>query len=193
MNGATPATSYCSSGYGRAVVSFRHATNSHYDDSIEIGDCNSSSSSNPYTWSIQLRPGTYAVSVTGENYSALPHWDIVINSSFSVSAATANVALNVVDPVKVSVSGTVTMNGATPATSYCSSGYGRAVVNFNHATNSHYDDSIEIGDCSSSSSSNTYTWSLALRPGIYRVSVTGENYSALPHWSIVVVDRLTVQ
>jgi protein involved in polysaccharide export with SLBB domain len=189
LNGAVPATSYCSSSYIRARVKFTHASNSHYDTTVDVGNC--VATSDAYAWTTGLRPGTYSVSVSGGNYSALPSWEVVVNPAFIVSGAQSNVVLNVTDALKVTVSGTVTLNGSVPATSYCSSSYIRARVKFTHESNSHYDTTVDIGNCVSTS--DTYSWTAQLRPGTYSVIVSGGNYSALPSWEITVADRLVVR
>ena len=148
----------------------------------------------PYAWTVNLRPGTYRVTVQGENYSALPQWSIEVATSMVVTAATSNVTFNVDDPLAVKVSGVITLNGGLPATSGCySTGttYRRASLVFTHSTNSHYSDSTLVPDCVKAT--DPYAWTVNLRPGVYDVTVQGENYSALPQWSVNVATRLRVQ
>ena len=189
LNGGIPATGYCSSSYSRATVKFTHASNNHYDTTVTIGNC--VSTTDVYTWTTGLRPGTYSVTVSGGYYSALPGWEVMVNPAFTVSAGQSNVVLNVTDPVKVAVSGTVTLNGGIPATSYCSSSYSRATVKFTHETDRHYDATVTIGNCVSTT--DTYAWTTMLRPGTYGITVSGGYYSGLPSWEVPVVDRLVVR
>ncbi len=194
LNGGLPATDYCGGStnpYPRAVLIFTHATNPHYNATTSVADC--IKATDPYAWSLALRPGTYKVTVMGRNYSALPDWSIEVAAALTVTAAVSNLAFNIDDPATVKVSGAVTLNGGLPATDYCGGStnpYPRATLVFTHATNAHYNATTSVADCTKLS--DPYAWSVDLRPGTYKVAVTGKNYSALPNWSVEVAPALVV-
>jgi len=180
FNGAQP-TSSCSSS-DRATITFTSASNSNYNTSMVV-PCNGATT--PFAFTGQLYPSTYSVSVRG-GLSNLPGWAIVTNPSLTITSAISNLTLNVVQAPAVTVSGTVTHNGAQP-TSNCSSS-DRATVTFTSAANSNYNTSVVV-PCNGATT--PFAWTAQLYPSTYSVSVRG-GLSSLPGWSIVTNPSLTI-
>jgi hypothetical protein len=125
-------------------------------------------------------PGTYKVSVTGE-YSNIPTAPYVANPSLALTTSQSNVALDV---QSVTVSGTVTVNGAAPvATASCNADYGVALVTLVETTYGYQ--FTAIVPCENDA------WTATVYPGTYRITVEGE-YSNIPPAGEVVVDRITL-
>ncbi|MBI3185675.1 MAG: hypothetical protein HYZ28_26345 [Myxococcales bacterium] len=180
LNGGQP-TSNCSTS-DRATVYFKSAANPNYDASISV-PCNGATT--PFTFSGQVYPSTFEVSVRG-GLSNLPSWTVVVNTSLTINAPTSGLTLNVVQPPKVPVSGVVTLNGAQP-TSNCSTS-DRATVYFKSAANPNYDTFIAV-PCNGATT--PFTFSGQVYPSTYEISVRG-GLSSLPSWTVVIVDRLQI-
>lgn len=124
-----------------------------------------------------LFPGTYAVNVegTGSANTNLPRASYQAAAAFVVGAPLAG---QIFDVKTVVVSGTVTLNGATPAHvgTACSSspGLDKARVVFQDKAKSTF---ISVGiPCSSAS----FAYSIVVFPGTYEVRVEGTSFSNLP-------------
>jgi hypothetical protein len=161
VNGAAPvATASCNDDYGVAQVTLVETTYGY--EFTAIVPCASNA------WTATAYPGTYRVSVTGE-YSNIPSAPYVANPSLALTTSKSNVALDV---ESVTVSGTVSVNGAAPvATASCNDDYGVAEVTFVETTYGY--EFTAIVPCASNA------WTATVYPGTYRVSVTGE-YSNIP-------------
>ncbi|MHB8877888.1 MAG: hypothetical protein ACYC8T_29695, partial [Myxococcaceae bacterium] len=66
------------SGYDRASIVFDHATDTRYDATLSVPYC--SGSNTPFSFTGQLYPGTYKVTVRKSSYDTnnLPSWDSVV-------------------------------------------------------------------------------------------------------------------
>jgi hypothetical protein len=161
VNGAAPvATVSCNDDYGIAEVTFIETTYGY--EFTAIVPCANNA------WTATVYPGTYKVSVTGE-YSNLPTAAYVANPTLALTTSQSNVALDV---QSVTVSGTVTVNGAAPvATVSCNDDYGVAEVTLVETTYGY--EFTAIVPCANNS------WTATVYPGTYKVSVTGE-YSNVP-------------
>jgi hypothetical protein len=127
----------------------------------------------PATFSTWLYPGTYRVSVEGDN-SDLPHQNYAADTGLVVSAPISNLAYDV---KTYTVSGAVTLNGANPVSnsSSCSATEdARGSVALTETTYG-YAFSAPLQGCTNTPA----TFSLAVYPGTYQVSVVG-NDSNLP-------------
>ncbi|HEX6836414.1 MAG TPA: hypothetical protein VF334_07555, partial [Polyangia bacterium] len=116
LNGAAP-TANCpsaSAAYSKAAVHLTDKKNGYRFD-VPI-----TCAATDWSWSGAVFPGSYVVTVDGgDGYSNLPQTAFVANSSLAVNNDVSNQALDV---KTFTVSGTITLNGATPAqTSYCMS------------------------------------------------------------------------
>jgi hypothetical protein len=200
-NGAQPVVTSCSyvsfqgmNQYIAATLSFTHATDSRFD-AVWVVPCSNSSTTN-WTFSAQLYPGTYSVTVKKSGQSNLPSWDTVANPSLSVSGP-MSVTLEVPVPPLHTVSGSVTRNGAQPVVTSCGyvsfqgmNQYIAAILTFTHLTDARFS-STAVVPCSSSSATN-WTYSTQLYPGTYSVTVKKSGQSNLPAWDTVAVERLQV-
>ena len=184
-NGTLPVSSKCEPsnqiGLGRVRL-----TSPNRDAYARIDSC--TNVSDPYAWSMKLPAGTYAVSVTGETYSALPHWPVLVNSQLVVNADQANLVLNVVDPLWVAVSGSITVNSAAGTSTSC--GGKRAEVVFTDVANDHNEQRVVVGACTHPN--DPFSWATTLRPGTYRVVVAGESGTSVPPFDVVVNDHFVV-
>ncbi len=138
------------------------------------------------TFSVALFPGTYEVSVEGKStYTNLPNARTVIVPSLAVSAAVSNQTL---DAKVVSVSGTVTLNGAQPMTkNNCTGSSTKATVIFRDEAK--FTDIRVNVPCTAA----PFAFDAKLFPGTYSVRVDGDTYySNLPGTPVLVADGFTV-
>ncbi|MFZ5442305.1 MAG: hypothetical protein ACOZQL_20015 [Myxococcota bacterium] len=193
INNTTP-TALTSCGNWQ-YIQFKHLTDSRYDTTARFGvGSGSCTYGTAWTWSAQLYPGTYKVTVEQDNNtSALPEWDTEVLPSFTVQAAQSGVVLNVLVPTQHTVSGTVRVNGATPAALTSCGNW--QYIQFKHVTDSRYDTTARFGVGSGSCTYGTaWTWTAQLYPGTYKVTVEQDNNtSALPEWNTEVLPSFTVQ
>ncbi len=177
LNGSQP-TSTCSSA-DRATVRFEDASRG-YTFNIAV-PCNGGTT--PFTFNGSVYPGDYRVSVIG-GLSNLPQGTpFIANQALTVSGNVSNLTLNV---QSFTVSGVVTLNGAQP-TSTCSSA-DRATVRMEDSQRG-YTFNIPV-PCNGGSSVFTFTG--AVYPGTYRVSVIG-GLSNLPQGTPYIANQaLTV-
>ena len=82
LNGVDPVAATCTTStyYTRATVAFEHTTDSRFDQTLYVGTC--ANTTDPFTFTGQLYPGTYKVTVakyTGSYAlgSNLPGWTTV--------------------------------------------------------------------------------------------------------------------
>ena len=141
-----------------------------------------------FAWTGVVFPGTYKVIVSGDsNYSSLPSQGFVANAELDVSADQQNVALDV---KTASVGGTVTLNGAMPATTAACTGNAsaaKATVHLVDSTDGYLFD-LDV-PCSSS----TFAWGGTVFPGTYAVVVEGDpTYSSVPSASYTANGALIV-
>ncbi|MBL8952675.1 MAG: hypothetical protein JNK82_17985, partial [Myxococcaceae bacterium] len=98
-------------------IDFTHTTDNRFNGGAYVR-CTGASTTHPFTFSTELYPGTYKVTVRApdsyDQASNLPRWSTVVNPGFVVSGAMANVTLEVPVPALHAVSGRITRNGATP-------------------------------------------------------------------------------
>ncbi|MGZ3406099.1 MAG: hypothetical protein ACXVAN_06610 [Polyangia bacterium] len=146
-------------------------------------------SSSTFSWSGQVFPATYAVSVAGgQGYSNLPDQAFVANGALDVSGNVSNQALDV---KTAAVGGSLTLNSAAPSTTTACNPNPTATkadVHFVDAT-SGYSFAVPVA-CSSAN----FAWSGVVFPGTYRISVAGASgYSNLPSEGYLVTPRLKVQ
>ena len=194
-NGVSPVVTNCSwvtfngtSQYVAAYLSFVHATDTRYNSSAVV-PCASSTTS-AWTFSTQLYPGTYKVTVQKTGQSNLPVWDTVANAAFAVTGPQSGVVFEVPVPPQHATTGSVTRNGSAPVVTNCSwvtfngtSQYVAAYLNFVHATDTRYNSSAVV-PCASATTS-AWTFSTLLYPGTYRVTVQKTGQSNLPVWDTV--------
>ncbi|MHB8873235.1 MAG: hypothetical protein ACYC8T_06065, partial [Myxococcaceae bacterium] len=173
LNGATPAnvTTNCTS-YPNDVKASVVFSDSSKGYSVTADILCSSAN---FAFSTQLFPGTYEVRVRGSSYSNVPTASYEAASGYVVSAALSN---QVFDVKTFTVSGRVTLNGATPAnvTTNCTSYPNdvKASVVFTDSSKG-YSVTADIL-CSSAS----FAFSTQLFPGTYVVRVRGSSYSNVP-------------
>ena len=183
LNGATP-TSSCSS-VSRATVRFTDSVKG-YNFSYDVPCPNGGGASGaPFTFTGAIFPGTYRVTVSG-GLSNLPTQQYVISESFPVSSDVLNQSLDVITH---QAGGTVLLNGANP-TSSCSS-VSRATVRFTDSVkgyNFSYDVPCPVGGGASGA---PFTFSGAIFPGTYRVTVSG-GLSNLPTQQYVISESFPV-
>ena len=155
LNGAAPVPiSGCSSSYGIATVTLTETTNGYsFQQTVP---CTSNA------WNLTVYPGTYRAEVQGVE-SNLPGTGYVASSAIALTAAQSNIVLDV---KTVTVSGTVTLNGAAPVPiSGCSSSYGIATVTLTETTNGY--SFQQTVPCTSNA------WNVTVYPGTYRAEVQG--------------------
>ncbi len=178
LNGANPASnqSDCavtSAGHPRGSVTLVETTQG-YSFAANLQGCTNTTA----TFSAAVYPGTYQVAVSGL-YSDLPELAYVASSALAVNAPVADLALDVkTGPV----SGTVTLNGANPASgsSNCAvtatgTNYGRGAVTLTETTQG-YSYTASLQGCTNT----TATFSTVVYPGTYEVTVGGALFSDLP-------------
>ncbi len=183
LNGAAPTTT-CTTGstYSKAAVHLTDAKQGYRFD-LPV-----SCSQADFSWSGNVYPGTYAVTVDGgSGYSNLPRQAFVANSALAVQSAVTGQALDV---QTVTVAGNVTLNGAAPApTQYCTTypTATQATVHLSDATRGY------LFDIAIPCNATALAWSGTVFPGTYRVTVTGQQtYSTLPTAAFVAQDGLAV-
>ncbi len=189
-NGMDPGATLCSTST-RAQLTFTNSADARFNASTTVAGC--AATTDPYTFSVDLYPGTYRVTVDRgtSGGSTLPTWSTVANPAFVVSAPATNVVFDVPVPPQHTVSGRVTKNGADPGATLCSTST-RAELQFTHLTDSRFNATTTVPGCSMTT--DPYTFTIALYPGVYRVTVSRgtSGGSTLPSWSTVVVPRLQV-
>ena len=172
LDGAAPvATAACQQNDGNLVnVRF---TNNATGAEFSVGSpCTSNA------WAMTIFPGTYKVEVQGY-YSNVPYAWFVANNALVVTTAQANLTLDV---KTVTVSGTVTLNGAVPvATAACQQNDGSLVnVQFTNATTG--------VTFTTSTPCTSNAWSMTIFPGVYKLEVQGY-YSNVPYaWFLAYED-----
>jgi hypothetical protein len=184
LNGSAPAqTQFCMSSPAstQATVTLTDATNG-YAFSFAV-PC----SSTTLAWSGSVFPGNYRITVAGQpSYSTLPDSAFVAKDAQALTAAAANVALDV---KTANVGGSITLNAAAPTTDpSCTNSPSsqKAVVRLTDAKHGYAFDLPVL--CSSSS----FAWSGQVFPGTYTVSVGGGNYSNLPDQPFLANSALVV-
>ncbi|MBM4782930.1 MAG: hypothetical protein GQE15_35070, partial [Archangiaceae bacterium] len=183
LNGINP-TSSCTSA-SRATVRFTDSTKGYafaYDVPCPVGG---GASGAPFNFSGAIFPGTYRVTVAG-GLSNLPTVQYVISEAFPVTGNVLSQSLNVVTH---QASGTVLLNGINP-TSSCTSA-SRATVRFTDSTKGYafsYDVACPVGGGASGA---PFTFSGAIFPGTYRVTVAG-GLSNLPTQQYVISEAFPV-
>jgi hypothetical protein len=183
LNGAAP-TASCptSSTYSKAAVHLTDAKQGYrFDVAVPCSQAD-------FSWTANVYPGTYAVTVDGgSGYSNLPQEAFVANAALAVSADVTGQALAV---QTVTVGGTVTLNGTAPAqTQYCMS-YPSSTQAYVHLTDSQKGYAFDFAiPCSST----TLAWTGTVYPGNYKITVAGQqSYSNLPDSAFVAKDALAV-
>jgi alpha-D-ribose 1-methylphosphonate 5-triphosphate synthase subunit PhnG len=184
LNGAAP-TASCpavSAAYTKAVVHLSDKKSGYHFD-IPVG-CDQTD----WAWSGAVFPGTYAVSVDGgDGYSNLPQTAFVANPSLAVNNGVSGQALDV---KTFTVSGTITLNGTTPAqTQFCMGDPSatQATVRLTDS-NDGYSFSFDV-----LCSATTLAWTGTIFPGSYRISVAGApSYSTLPDSAFVAKDGMAI-
>lgn len=160
LNGALP-VSTCSSA-SPATVNLQETTYG-YNLNIPV-PCGTG-----FAWSGVVYPGTYKVAVLGNSYANLPQGSAyVVDPALSLTAGRTGLSLDV---KTVTLSGKVTLNGATPAAT-CSSASPATVILQDAAQG--YSLSVPV-PCNS-----MFAWSGTVYPGTYKVLVAGNSYSNLP-------------
>jgi len=184
LNGSAPAqTQYCMTypTSTQATVTLTDASNG-YAFSFAV-PC----SSTTLAWTGSVFPGNYRITVAGQpSYSTLPDSAFVAKDAQALTAATANLALDV---KTANVAGSITLNAAAPTTDpSCTQDPSaqKAVVRLTDAKHGYAFDLPVL--CSSSS----FAWSGQVFPGTYTVSVGGGNYSNLPDQPFVANSALVV-
>ncbi len=177
-------------------LDFTNTADSRFSASTYIG-CNGRSTSS-WMYSLQLYPGTYRVVATRDSLTSssnLPAWTTTVDMGLVVSAPrTANFDIPV--PAQHTVSGVVTRNGVAPAVTSPSCVQGSDSVlrlDFTNTADSRFNASTYIG-CNGRSTSS-WTYSLQLHPGTYRVVATRDTLtfsSNLPAWTTTVEMGLVV-
>jgi hypothetical protein len=183
LNGAAPMTTAACTGNpgaAKATVHLVDATDGYRFD-LDV-PCSAAT----FQWGGVVFPGTYAVSVAGdETYSDVPPTPFVANAALAISGTAANQALDI---KTVTAAGTVTLNGAAPV-STCpdATTYSKAAVHLTDAKHGYRFDFPIL--CSQTD----YAWSGAVYPGTYVVSVDGgDGYSSLPDSAYVANAALAV-
>jgi len=184
LNGAAP-TASCpavSAAYTKAVVHLSDKKSGYHFD-IPVG-CDQTD----WAWSGAVFPGTYAVSVDGgDGYSNLPQTAFVANPSLAVNNGVSGQALDV---KTFTVSGTITLNGTTPAqTQFCMGDPSatQATVRLTDSNNG-YSFGFDV-----LCSATTLAWTGTIFPGSYRISVAGApSYSTLPDSAFVAKDGMAI-
>jgi len=126
----------------------------------------------PFTFEGDVFPGTYRVQVAG-GVSSLPTSGINVAAGLDLHADRAGLAFDITNR---HVSGTITQNGQPPTETNCPIGLDRGQVHFQE---------ISSGDFFSflvpcvATSGTPFVFSGTVPPGIYKVSVLGENSSLL--------------
>jgi hypothetical protein len=138
-------------------------------------------SSGAWTFSGKIYAGTYDVTVSGY-YSEIPSTSFLAKTGLAVSGAVANLVLDV---KAYDVTGTVTLNGATPQPSSCSYSSG-ATVTFKEKTQG-----ISFSMAVSCPSAGAWAFSGKIYAGTYDVTVTGY-YSEIPSTSFLARTGLAV-
>jgi hypothetical protein len=184
LNGAAPTASCPAVGaaYTKAVVHLSDKKSGYHFD-IPVG-CDQTD----WAWSGAVFPGTYAVSVDGgDGYSNLPQTAFVANPSLAVNNGVSGQALDVKTFL---VSGTITLNGTTPAQSqFCASNPSatQATVRLTDSNNG-YSFGFDV-----LCSATTLAWTGTVFPGSYRISVAGApSYSTLPDSAFVAKDGMAI-
>lgn len=185
LNGATPMTLPACSGNdntAKAVVHLSDKTNG-YVFNLDV-PCSAAD----FSWGGVIFPGTYAVSVTGDpSYTDLPAAPFVANPALAVSGNVGNQALAV---KTVAVSGSITLNGVAPTASCPAAdpGYSKATVRLTDAKQG-YAFTLPV-TCAEAD----FSWSGAVYPGTYAVSVdSGNGYSNLPDTAYVANPSLAIK
>ncbi|WNG40715.1 hypothetical protein F0U61_48765 [Archangium violaceum] len=179
LNGATPQQS-ASCDDDAATVTFTETT--HGTTATALIPC----SAKDFSFSLQVMPGTYSVSVSKyqPDSSNLPSGTFVAIPKLKVTGPTSNVeaALR-----PVTVSGKVTLNGATPQQS-ASCDDDAATVTFTETT--HGTTATALIPCSA----KDFSFSLQVMPGTYSVSVSKyqPDNSNLPFGSFTVAQRIAI-
>jgi hypothetical protein len=184
LDGAAPMTLAACSGNdtaAKATVHLADKTNGYAFD-LDV-PC----AANDFAWGGVIFPGTYAISVAGDrNYTDLPETPFLANASLAVSGNAANTTLAV---KTATVSGTIALNGVVP-TSTCpaaSPSYTMAMVHLSDVKQGYQFD-LPV-PCSQTD----FTWTGAVYPGTYAVSVdSGDGYSDLPATAYVANPSLQV-
>ncbi|PZR08955.1 MAG: hypothetical protein DI536_24025 [Archangium gephyra] len=175
----------------RARITFDHTTDTRFSSATDVLGC--TNLNDPYTFTTQLYPGTYKVTVTrgGSGGSTLPNWATVSSTSFTVNAPQANVVFDVPIPPLHTVSGRITINGMDAVATLCSSST-RARITFEHLTDTRFSSATDVLGCTNLT--DPYDFTTQLYPGIYKVTVTrgSSGGSTLPSWATVAVARLQV-
>jgi hypothetical protein len=184
LNGAAPTSdpTACTGNPSASVATV------HFSDAADgyTFDLDVPCSATTYSWGGSIFPGTYVVTVAGKDgYTNLPTATFTFNSALKVSSALAN---QVIAVATKNVSGTVTLNGMAPtATCTSTSPYDKATVHLVDSTNGYQFD-VPI-PCATAD----FSWSAAVYPGKYAVSVAGQaGYSNLPMQPFVGVPSLAV-
>jgi hypothetical protein len=179
LNGANPVSNSSScaltdASHRRGAVTLVETTQG-YSFSASLQGCTNTTAA---TFSTAVYPGTYEVTVSGD-YSDLPGLAYVASSALVVNGAVADLALD----VKTSpVSGTVTLNGASPASNSTScavtatgTGYALGAVTLTETTQG-YTYTANLQGCTNT----TATFSTVVYPGTYEVTISGGSFSDLP-------------
>ncbi|MBL8954751.1 MAG: hypothetical protein JNK82_28495, partial [Myxococcaceae bacterium] len=181
-------------------IDFTHTTDTRLNGGAYVR-CTGASTTHPFTFSTELYPGTYKVTVRApdgyDQASNLPRWSTVVNPAFVVSGPLSNVTLEVPVPMLHAVSGRITRNGATPLLSdpcqYPNEGI--IGIEFDHLTDTRFNGGADVR-CTGASTTHPFTFSTELYPGVYEVTVRApdsyDQASNLPRWSTKVVERLRV-
>ncbi|WNG51144.1 hypothetical protein F0U60_48715 [Archangium minus] len=178
LNGATPQLTYCYR--DAATVTITETTLGTTDTTLI--PC----STKDFSFSFQVMPGTYSVSVSQQRLSEwnLPQGTFVAIPELKVTGPTSNVeaALR-----PVTVSGKVTLNGTTPQQS-ASCDDDAATVTFTETT--HGTTATTLIPCSA----KDFSFSLQVVPGTYRVSVSKHrpDDTNLPSGTFVAIPKLKV-
>ncbi len=185
LNAAAPTSDPACTNSPTATKAIVRLTNAKLGYSFDLTvPCSSST----FAWSGEVFPGTYAVTVSGGNYSNLPNQAFLANSALAVASDVSGQALDV---KTVAVGGSLTLNSAAPSTTTACNPNPTATkanVEFVDAT-SGYAFAVPVA-CSAAN----FAWSGVVYPGTYRISVAGAGgYSNLPSEGYLVTPRLKVQ
>lgn len=172
LNGAAPMTLAACTGNDTAAKATVHLSDA--TDGYQF-DLDVPCSAADFAWGGVVYPGKYVVSVAGSrSFTDLPEAPFVANAALTIGGNTANQVLAV---KTVTVSGTVTLNGAAPTASCPAAdpAYTKATVHLADVKQGY------AFDLPVPCSQTDFSWSGAVYPGTYAISVDGGNgYSDLP-------------
>ncbi|MBM4783737.1 MAG: hypothetical protein GQE15_39210, partial [Archangiaceae bacterium] len=176
--------------YSRATITFTHTTDSRFNAAVSVGNC--AATTDAFDFTASLYPGMYRVTVTKPTSylvdSNLPNWSTEVTATFNVTGPASNVIFDVPVPPRHTVTGAVARNGMIPTlTGSCGSQtyYSRATIAFTHTTDTRFNTTVSVGNCTSPT--EPFNFTASLYPGVYKVTISKPSSylvdSNLPNWS----------